>query len=117
MLSNLKKGKRGEYLAKKFLIQKGYYIIIRNYRYDRYEIDIIASKNQCIHFIEVKYRTTRLYGNPETSIDDFKENNLIEAAEDFLYKRNVNQDISFDVIAIIEQKNNIEIEYIQDIFS
>ena len=48
-------GKYGEEIAKNFLIKNGFEIIETNYRYSRIaEIDIIASKNDILHFVEVK---------------------------------------------------------------
>ena len=36
-----------------------------NWRFKHYEIDIIALKNEIIHFIEVKTRQTTTFGYPE----------------------------------------------------
>ena len=49
-------GQENEYLALKYLTNKGYKIIKRNYRCKLGEIDLIAKKDDRIIFIEVKYR-------------------------------------------------------------
>ncbi|MDZ7319254.1 MAG: YraN family protein, partial [candidate division KSB1 bacterium] len=46
-------GKLGENLAAKFLEEKGYHILERNYRYGHGELDIIAEKDGMLIFIEV----------------------------------------------------------------
>ena len=44
----------GEEIACKFLVKHGFKVILRNYRKKWGEIDIIAEKDEKIHFIEVK---------------------------------------------------------------
>jgi len=45
---------KGEELAEKFLRDKGYDIIAKNWRYDKDEIDIIARDGDEIVIVEVK---------------------------------------------------------------
>ena len=47
-------GKNGEELACKYLLQKGFVIIERNFRAQQGEIDIIAKEKDCMVFVEVK---------------------------------------------------------------
>ena len=49
-------GKKGEDAAVRYLRQKGYEILERNWVYERYEIDIIARDEEFIVFAEVKSR-------------------------------------------------------------
>ncbi|HRN47849.1 MAG TPA: YraN family protein, partial [Niabella sp.] len=50
-------GKTGEELAVQYFITRGYEILNQNWRFSHYEIDLIAKKNNKLHFIEVKTRT------------------------------------------------------------
>ena len=61
-------GIEGEGLAAKFLENKDYHIVARNYRYKRSEVDLIAKKGGVLVFIEVKTRTTVGFGNPEEMV-------------------------------------------------
>ncbi|MBU1625889.1 ribonuclease HII [bacterium] len=99
-------GKKGEDKAVKFLVDKGYEIIDRNYRSPEGEIDVIAKKSGRLIFIEVKTRKKTSFGEPEESINELKKNKILNCAEHYL-KANYNNDIpvDFEVIAIIEQKN------------
>jgi putative endonuclease len=51
-------GRKAEAAARAYLEMRGFKIIEQNYRRPGCEIDIIASKKDVIHFIEVKYRAT-----------------------------------------------------------
>lgn len=74
-------GKYGEDIAKNFLINKGFQILEMNYRYSRIaEIDIIASKKDILHFIEVKTRTQDFYGSPLEAITPNKLKQIFSCA-------------------------------------
>jgi len=47
-------GKEAEQMAVNYLVESGYEILHCNWRYSRYEIDIIAKKNELLRIIEVK---------------------------------------------------------------
>lgn len=49
-----KKGRLGEDIAVKYLLERGFTILNRNERIGKSEIDIIAQKEDCIYFVEVK---------------------------------------------------------------
>jgi len=65
---NRKVGYEGEEIAAKYLIDKGYKILEKNY-YTRFgEIDLIASKNDGLTFVEVKLKYGDDFGTPEEMI-------------------------------------------------
>lgn len=98
-------GKWGEELACKYLKAQGYTILARNFRHHRFsEIDIIASKDQEICFIEVKTRAGTGYGRPLEAVTANKQRKIYRCAEFYLQQNNLLKDIpplSFDVIEII----------------
>lgn len=55
--SSQKIGQIGENVASKYLVKHGFSIVDRNYTRKWGEIDIIAKKNNKIHFVEVKSKT------------------------------------------------------------
>ena len=55
-------GKWGEDLAAKYLEEKGYTIVERDWKSGRRDIDIIALDDDVVVFVEVKTRRNRLYG-------------------------------------------------------
>lgn len=77
-------GKEGEEIAAKFLLDKGYKILERNY-YTRFgEIDLIASKNNILAFVEVKLKHGDDFGTPEEMIGNFKLSQVQRMAEFYL---------------------------------
>ena len=68
-LDNVKKGKIGENIAKKYLISLGMTIICSNYRTKFGEIDIIAKLENKIIFVEVKSRMSKDYGLACEAVD------------------------------------------------
>ena len=110
-------GNKGEDIATNYLLQKGYNIVTRNWRHKHLEVDIIASHNNCLHFIEVKTRTNTKFGMPEDSITQTKMNHLKKAAEAYLYQHPQWLKIQFDVIAItLKTTIATEIFLIEDVF-
>ena len=83
---NYQTGKLGEDLARQYLIKKGYKILTSNFRSRFGEIDIIATKNSTLVFIEVKLKIGEETGQPEEMINRRKINQIQKMAEIFLQK-------------------------------
>lgn len=117
MASHLEVGKEGEKLAEAFLAAKGYTMLHRNWRYGKYEIDLIATKNDMLRFIEVKYRTGNPVGHPEDAVTRKKLKAVLQAIEQYLYLHPQYNDFRLDIIAITRQSEE-EIAYflIEDVY-
>lgn len=109
-------GKEGEDIACEYLISLGYTILARNWRAHKNEIDIIALKNNCLIFIEVKTRTTDFWGNPEDFISVAQQKRIKEAAEEYIQETTEEYDCQFDVISIIKNKQEVKLEHFEDAF-
>lgn len=117
-MTNKEIGKYGEKLAKDFLIKKGFKIIESNFRFSRYaEIDIIASKNNTLHFVEVKTRTQEFFGAPLEAITKSKLASILKCAQFYLANSSKKYSkIQIDAIGIVLKDDNIEkIDFIEDI--
>ena len=102
-----KVGGAGEDFATKMLEETGYMIIERNYRTNMGEVDIIASKDGVLHFIEVKTRTSDEYGFPADAVDETKQKRIRNAARHYLAnKKGSWSEVSFDVFEVMA--NHIE---------
>jgi putative endonuclease len=112
-----KTGKLGEDLAARFLLEKGYTIRERNYRWRGGEIDIIATEGKTLVFIEVKTSRTTNFGAPELWVDERKQHRIAITAEKYLYSRRFDgMECRFDVIAVTLSKESSEIRHIEDAF-
>jgi len=98
-------GKKGEQLAATWLQQRGYLILHINWRYTHCEIDIIASLNDTLHFIEVKTRQTETFGYPEESVSRKKMISLMNGAAEFLFQHPEWKKVQYDILAITQLKN------------
>ena len=117
-MNNKIKGKIGENIAQEYLTNKGYKIIETNYRYSKIaEIDIIALKNNTLHFIEVKTRTSNKLGAPVEAITKTKLSSIYTAANAYLLKTNKHyKKIQIDAIGIILNNNdNPQISFFENI--
>ncbi len=65
--------------------RRGYRILDRNFRCRMGEIDLIAEKDGCIVFVEVKYRQSGSCGTPEEAVDHRKQVRISNAASYYLY--------------------------------
>lgn len=109
-MNNQQLGKLGEHTAEQYLLHKGYRILCRNFRCRAGEIDLVASKGDALHFVEVKTRQSDLFGHPADSITGKKLGcmkaaacSYLSDAEDRIRKK---RQIQFDAIEI--EINHIE---------
>lgn len=119
MAANAKQifGKRGEELAERFLKNKGYKIVERNYRCSNGEVDLIALDRKVIVFVEVKTRAAHGYGSPLEAVAFYKQRKMIQAAQYFLHEKKLHQrDARFDVVGISWAGAEPQVEHIQNAF-
>ncbi|MGW8122759.1 YraN family protein [Roseivirga echinicomitans] len=109
-------GKKGEDLAVAFLERTGYRVLHRNFRHKKSEIDIICSKDGLLIFVEVKSRSSKAFGQPETFVSKSQEQSILKAAEAFILVEDWHGDIRFDIIAIYKNGKMEEMEHFEDAF-
>jgi putative endonuclease len=110
MASHLEIGKAGEKLAAQYLAQNGFTILHRNWRCGHEEIDLIAIKNNLLHFVEVKYRSANYYGHPEEAVNKKKLRVLLRGIDQFLYQHPQYNDFRLDILSITDKPGE-ETEY------
>tara|TARA_B110000211_G_scaffold234828_1_gene306615 strand:- start:6497 stop:6871 length:375 start_codon:yes stop_codon:yes gene_type:complete len=110
-------GEEGEKIAVRYLKSKGYIVYHTNWRFGKLEIDIIAEDGQELVFIEVKSRSSEIYGRPEEAVDDTKELAILNAADIYVRNFNLEIEVRFDIISVIINKKQIKINHIMDAFS
>jgi|APLak6261702414_1056262.scaffolds.fasta_scaffold01909_3 putative endonuclease len=100
MAKHLETGKEGEEMAAAWLLEQGFTILHRNWKHSYFELDVIAEKEDILHFIEVKTRTTDTYGHPEEAVTAKKLERLMNAGEEFLNLYPVWERIQYDILSI-----------------
>lgn len=117
MAAHNETGKKGEQLATDWLEAHGFNILHRNWCWYRYEVDVIAARDQVLHFIEVKTRRSYTFGFPEESVSRKKIRNLMQCAERYQYEYPQWKRIQYDILSI-NLVEGAEAEYllIEDVY-
>lgn len=99
-------GKQKEDLAAEFLKRQGLEILERNFSCKMGEIDIIGLDENCLVFIEVKYRKNTSYGYPQDAVSINKKRKIILVSGYYRMLRGVSDNslIRFDVVSILGNK-------------
>lgn len=109
-------GKEGERLALDYLRTKGYQVLEKNYTYLKAEVDIIVLKGNTLIAVEVKTRSSDYFGDPQDFIDPKKIKRLVLAIDHYVLEKDLDVMVRFDIIAILKQKNSVQIEHLKDAF-
>ena len=116
--SHIGTGQSGEDLAAAFLEKKGWKIVERNWRGGRGEVDIIAwAADQLLVFVEVKTRSSEIFGGPEGAIDARKQQILAYTAGLYMESIGYEWEIRFDVISVILRRGVLlDLRHVEDAF-
>ncbi len=99
-------GAWGEETAARFLTDKGYRILDRNWHAPHGELDIVAQDGETLVFVEVKARRRHDFGRPEEAITPAKQRKLRETAWAYLQVHDlVEADFRFDVVALDQARS------------
>lgn len=105
-------GSRGEDVAARYLKEKGFKILVRNFKTPLGEIDIIAEDRETLVFIEVKTRSDDSFGLPFEAVDGRKRERMRRTA--LLYLKNIGKERSsrFDVISVEMKDGCCKVDHI-----
>jgi putative endonuclease len=109
----------GENLAVRYLIDQGYKILERNWRFSNFgEIDIIVHIDNTIAFVEVKTRTSDACGDPLESITRTKQKQIMRLAEIYIQNTSLVGDpvFRFDAMSIVMGQKPL-INHLTDAFT
>lgn len=116
MSEHFELGKKGEQIAVDYLIKKGYKILERNWRFQKAEIDIIATKQKKIISIEVKTRSSKYFGNPQDFVSFKKIKLMVFAMNEYVLMKNLEEEVRFDIVAVIKNRTSYDIKHFKDAF-
>jgi putative endonuclease len=116
-------GDIGESIACEFLKRRGFTILDRNYLRKWGELDIVAKRNNIMHFVEVKsvscvtlqnvmkdnrqvaHVTSNNEYRPEENLHPAKLKRLVRTMQLYMLEKNLNDDFQLDLITIkIDEK-------------
>lgn len=111
-------GKVGEAKALEFLVAENFEILETNWLFGHKELDIVARKGGLIHVVEVKTRASAYFEEPKEAVNRRKQKNMVEAADAFMIKHKLFEEVQFDIISIIIERSTgkVELEYIPQAF-
>lgn len=109
-------GSKGEMLAARYLLDKGYAVLHYNWRSGHKEIDIIARQRDVLVFVEVKSRSSEEFGSAADAVDYKKIKRLISAAESYILRNRVDLKFRFDIVTVVGNCEPYRIEHIEDAF-
>ena len=93
-------GRYGEQIAVDILRGKGYKILDCGYSCPFGEIDIIAEKDRCVIFVEVKTRKHRKEIPAMASVGPLKQRHIINTAGVWVSENDCRLQVRFDIIEV-----------------
>jgi len=110
-------GIQGEELACRYLMEKGYQIIDRNWWSGQFEIDIIARDGDTVVFCEVKTARSRRYGSAIDWVTPRKVVRIAKTALDYIAIHDIRGcPFRFDVIGLEIKDGKRDITHIENAF-
>ena len=115
-------GAFGEKIASGYLKKKGYSIVDQNYVAEwggrqKGEIDIVAQKDNCISFIEVKTLTAKEGFLPEDKVDARKRVQLVKLAQLWLVEKNISFESPWqiDIISVEVDGKRAKVRHLENV--
>lgn len=110
-------GKLGEQLAFQWAVDNEFIVHEQNWRFGKWEIDLIASKGDRLHFFEVKTRRSDRYGYPEELVDRNKLWHFVSAGTAYIRYNKRFKWIQFNILAItLDKKDKPNFFLIEDVY-
>jgi putative endonuclease len=109
-------GMQAEDAAARFLQNRNYRIVARNYKTLCGEVDIIARDRETLVFVEVKARVSCAFGQPFEAVGARKQERLRRVALLYLKKIGTELPVRFDVISISAGSGQMLIDHIEGAF-
>lgn len=102
-------GKQGEERAAAYLASRGYEILERNWRCGHLELDLICRQENLLVIVEVKTRRDK-EEHPDELLNRKKRKNLLTAADAYVKRQGIQNELRFDLILITGE----EVEHIKE---
>ena len=100
-MNKRKTGQQYEDKAAAYLEKCGFTILERNFRCRQGEVDLIGLHENCLVFVEVKYRKNAAAGTPEEAVGIIKQQKICQVSDYYrlMHPKREERQIRYDVIA------------------
>jgi len=110
-------GREGEALAEAHLIREGYEVLARNFSCRHGELDLVVGRAALIVVVEVRLRSSAVWGDPSHTISRAKQRRVVKATLHFLRAHGLfDRMVRFDVISIVGRREAATLEHLPDAF-
>jgi putative endonuclease len=109
-MSKTDSGRNAESRVADYLKKQGWKILSQNWRNRWCEIDIVAKHDNCVYFVEVKYRAQNEWGDGFDAITPIKLNKMVRAAGAWVQANKWEGEYQLAVVKVTD--NDIELRYI-----
>ena len=112
-------GGHWEHLALEHLSSSGLTLLSKNFRCRMGEIDLVMQDQDCLVFVEVRYRKANRFASAAGSVDSHKQRKLARAAAAYLgqHPQFCDHAIRFDVVAFdAASDDQCTLQWLQDAF-
>jgi len=110
-------GNEGEEAAVRFLESNGYRVRARNYSCRHGELDVVAERGDTVCFVEVRMRSTAVWGDPSHTVTFAKQRKVVKAALHYLLTQRLrDRMIRFDVISVVGRGERATVEHLPGAF-
>jgi len=117
ILPTKRRGDLGEEAAARYLEQRGFRVLDRNWRYRQWELDLVCRDGDTIVFVEVKTRAATTMGTPADALTSRKQARLVKVASQYLSKKSLwDEPCRFDLAAVIDTGESMNVEHIENAF-
>ena len=115
---HLRRGELGERAAERHLRKLGMKFLVRNFRSDRGEIDLIFRNDDCLVFVEVKTRSSEEWARPAAAVNARKRHLITKTALDYLrLLKNPQVKLRFDIVEVLLKDGEVsEVRDLPDTF-
>ncbi len=112
-------GELGERIAERWLNSRGYSVLARRWRSGHRDIDLIATREHVIVFVEVKTRAALEFGDPVEAVHAAKRRSIIRSAREWLARNDADSGASyrFDVIGVLLRDRRAWLRHVEGAFT
>jgi putative endonuclease len=112
-------GELGERIAERWLARQGYTVLARRWRSGHRDIDLIASRDHIVAFVEVKTRAAMEFGDPVEAVHAKKQRSLIRSAREWLARHESAEsaECRFDVVGVLLRERRVYVRHVEGAFT